>query len=60
MKTILRYSFFIMIMYLAILLYRFHLGAIPFFLVSFYLFYEAFRIIRNGEKEEKWGKGKPS
>ncbi|PFA68160.1 hypothetical protein CN378_08640 [Bacillus sp. AFS015802] len=60
MKTILRYILLIITIYAAILLYQFQLGAIPFFLLSFYLFYEAFRVIRNGQKEEKLGNGRPS
>ncbi|WP_034765092.1 hypothetical protein [Rossellomorea vietnamensis] len=60
MKTILRYILFIITIYAAILLYQFQLGAIPFFLLSFYLFYEAFRVIKNGQKEEKLGNGRPS
>ncbi|MGG3913937.1 hypothetical protein [Rossellomorea vietnamensis] len=60
MKTILRYILFIITIYAAILLYQFQLGAIPFFLLSFYLFYEAFRVIKNAQKEEKLGNGRPS
>ncbi|WP_098438700.1 hypothetical protein [Bacillus sp. es.034] len=60
MKTILRYILFIITIYAAILLYQFQLGAIPFFLLSFYLFYEAFRVIKNAQKEEKVGNGRPS
>ncbi|MCC5803080.1 hypothetical protein [Rossellomorea vietnamensis] len=60
MKTILRCILFIITIYAAILLYQFQLGAIPFFLLSFYLFYEAFRVIKNGQKEEKVGNGRPS
>ncbi|MCA1065490.1 hypothetical protein QTG56_06470 [Rossellomorea sp. AcN35-11] len=60
MKTILRYGLLVMILCIAVLLYQFQLGAVPFFLLSFYFFYEAFRVIRNGEKEEKWGSGRPS
>ncbi|MCA0151482.1 MULTISPECIES: hypothetical protein [Rossellomorea] len=60
MKTILRCILFIITIYAAILLYQFQLGAIPFFLLSFYLFYEAFRVIKNGQKEEKLGNGRPS
>ncbi|MEI2666859.1 hypothetical protein [Rossellomorea sp. LJF3] len=60
MKTILRCILLIIIIYAAILLYQFQLGAIPFFLLSFYLFYEAFRVIKNGQKEEKLGNGRPS
>ncbi|WP_201714490.1 hypothetical protein [Rossellomorea arthrocnemi] len=60
MKTILRYILVIIIIYAAFLLYQFQLGAIPFFLLSFYLFYEAFKVIRNGQKEQKLGNGRPS
>ncbi|MGE6754870.1 hypothetical protein ACQKFO_15680 [Rossellomorea sp. NPDC071047] len=60
MKTIFRYILLATIIFVAILLYQLQLGAIPFFLLSFYLFYEAFRVIRNGEKEEKWESGRPS
>ncbi|CAN7165271.1 hypothetical protein [Rossellomorea sp. LjRoot5] len=60
MKTIFRYILLIITIYAAIRLYQFQLGAIPFFLLSFYLFYEAFRVVRNSHKEEKWGNGRPS
>ncbi|TMU84006.1 hypothetical protein FGG79_17870 [Bacillus sp. BHET2] len=60
MKTIFRYILLIIIIYIAVRLYQIQLGAIPFFLLSFYLFYEAYRVIRNGQKEEKWENGKPS
>jgi hypothetical protein len=38
--------------YGALVLYHFQLGAIPFFLLSFYLFYEAYKVIRYGDREE--------
>ncbi|KPL58030.1 hypothetical protein [Rossellomorea vietnamensis] len=60
MKTILRYILLIITLYAAILLYQIQLGAIPFFLLSFYLFYEAFRVLRSAQKEEKLGNGRPS
>ncbi|WP_113969261.1 hypothetical protein [Rossellomorea aquimaris] len=60
MKTIFRYILLAIILCAAVVLYQLQLGAIPFFLLSFYLFFEAFRVIRNGEKEEKWESGRPS
>ncbi|MBN8194482.1 hypothetical protein JI667_20325 [Bacillus sp. NTK074B] len=60
MKAILRYILLILTLYATIFLYQIQLGAIPFFLLSFYLFYEAFRTIRGGRREEKWGNGRPS
>ncbi|WP_374055245.1 hypothetical protein [Rossellomorea sp. FM04394] len=59
-KTIFRYILLAIIIFAAVLLYQLQLGAIPFFLLSFYLFYEAFRVIRNGDKEEEWESGRPS
>jgi hypothetical protein len=52
-KTFLRYALIAVGIYVAALLYRFQLGAIPFFLLSFYLFYEAYKVIRNGDRDEK-------
>ncbi|MFD2680794.1 hypothetical protein [Bacillus seohaeanensis] len=51
MKTILRYAFFIVIIYIAFFLYQKQLGAIPFLLLSLYLFYESFREYKNGIDE---------
>jgi hypothetical protein len=47
-KTILRYAFFTAIIYIAFFLYQKQLGAIPFLLLSLYLFYESFREYKNG------------
>ncbi|MEG9296124.1 hypothetical protein V6B33_06665 [Mangrovibacillus sp. Mu-81] len=52
MKTLLRYALIAAGIYAAALLYHFQLGAIPFFLLSFYLFYEAYKAIRHGDTEE--------
>ncbi|BCB05959.1 hypothetical protein [Bacillus sp. KH172YL63] len=60
MKTLLRYITLIIIIYIAVLLYQIQLGAIPFLLFSFYLFYEAYRVLKNSQKEEAGEGGRPS
>ncbi|MEL3973002.1 hypothetical protein AAEO50_12020 [Rossellomorea oryzaecorticis] len=52
MRTFLRYALMAVGIYGALVLYHFQLGAIPFFLLSFYLFYEAYKVIRYGDREE--------
>jgi hypothetical protein len=51
-RTFLRYALIAGGIYGALVLYHFQLGAIPFFLLSFYLFYEAYKVIRYREREE--------
>ncbi|MGR3766165.1 hypothetical protein [Rossellomorea sp. NS-SX7] len=52
MRTFLRYALIAAGIYAAALLYHYQLGAIPFLLLSFYFFYEAYKVIRYGDKEE--------
>ncbi|MCA1055077.1 hypothetical protein LCM10_08770 [Rossellomorea aquimaris] len=52
MRTLLRVALIGAGLYGSIVLYHFQLGAVPFFLLSFYFFYEAYKAIRYGDRED--------
>ncbi|XXM72818.1 hypothetical protein ACQ0QQ_02675 [Lysinibacillus sphaericus] len=53
MRTFIRYMLIAAGIYTAALLYHYQLGAIPFLLLSFYFFYEAYKVIRYDVKRER-------
>jgi hypothetical protein len=52
-RTFIRYLLVAAGIYTAALLYHYQLGSIPFLLLSFYFFYEAYKVIRYDVKRER-------